>query len=138
MTTTEDDRLQRAREYARAAREEFARAEEAKGREAVIGLQNACGKGWLAVLETAQAHFLSRGVPEAELPSSDRGWRFLVGKHMDPSARKEFNDMRQIFHVDGYYGGIVDFDDMPRHLEELDEFIETVAGWRGGRKPDVS
>ena len=129
MTTTADNRLQRAREYARAAREEFARAEEAKGREAVIGLQNACGKGWLSALEAAHAYFLSRGIPETELPATDRGWRFFVGKHMEPGMRKEFNDMRQTFHVDGYYGGIVDFDLMPRHLDELDEFIETVAGW---------
>ena len=129
MTTTADNRLQRAREYAIAAREEFARAEEAKGREAVIGLQNACGKGWLAVLETAHAYFLSCGVPEAELPATDRGWRFLVGRYMEQDMKREFNDMRLTFHVDGYYGGIVDFDDMPRHLDELDEFIETVAGW---------
>ena len=129
MTTTANNRLQRAREYATAAREEFARAEEAKGREAVIGLQNACGKGWLAVLETAQAHFLSRGVPEAELPRTDRGWRFLVGRHLEPGMKREFQYMRQTFHVDGYYGGVVDFDLMPMHLDELDEFIETVAGW---------
>ena len=128
MTTTVDDRLQRARELARAAREEFARAEDARGRDAVIGLQNACGKGWLAALEAAHAYFLSRGTPEEQLPGTDRGWRFFVGKHMEPGMRKEFNDMRQTFHVDGYYGGIVDFDLMPLHLEELDEFIETVAG----------
>ena len=129
MTTTADNRLQRAREYARAAREEFFRAEDARGREAVIGLQNACGKGWLAVLEAGHAYFLSRGVPENELPATDRGWRFLVGRHMDPGMKREFNNMRQTFHVDGYYGGDVDFDDMPRHLDELDEFVETVAGW---------
>jgi hypothetical protein len=127
MTTTADDRLNRARELARAAREEFARAEDARGREAVIGLQNACGKGWLAALEAAHAYFLSLGIPEAELPGTDRGWRFFVGRHMEQSMKKEFNDMRLTFHVDGYYGGIVDFDDMPRHLDELDEFIETVS-----------
>lgn len=129
MTTTVDNRLQRAREYARAAREEFARAEEAKGREAVIGLQNACGKGWLSALEAAHAYFLSHGIPEAELPATDRGWRFFVGKNMERGMRKEFQYMRQTFHVDGYYGGVVDFDPMPMHLDELDEFIETVAGW---------
>ena len=128
MTTTVDDRLERARELARVAREEFARAEDARGRDAVIGLQNACGKGWLAALEVAHAYFLSRGIPEEQLPGTDRGWRFFVGKHMESDMRKEFNDMRQTFHVDGYYGGIVDFDLMPLHLEELDEFIETVAG----------
>ena len=129
MTTTADNRLQCAREYAIAAREEFARAEEAKGREAVIGLQNACGKGRLSALEAAHAYFLSRGIPEAELPASDRGWRFFVGRHMEPGMKREFNNMRQTFHVDGYYGGSVDFDLMPLYLKELDEFIETVAGW---------
>ena len=129
MTTTADNRLQHAREYARAAREEFARAEEAKGREAVIGLQNACGKGWLSALEAAHAYFLFLGIPESELPATDRGWRFFVGRHMGPGMKREFNNMRQTFHADGYYGGSVDFDLMPLYLEELDEFIETVAGW---------
>ena len=131
MTTTADNRLQRAREYARVAREEFARAEEAKGREVLIGLQNACGKGWLSVLEAAHAYFLSQGIPEAELPATDRGWRFFVGRHTEPGMKREFNNMRQTFHVDGYYGGSTDFDLMPLHLEELDDFIETVAGWPG-------
>ena len=125
MTTTANDRLTRAREYAQAARDEFARAEEAKGREAVIGLQNACGKGWLSVLEAAQAYLLLRGIPEAELPATDRGWRFFVGRHMEPGMRREFNYMRQTFQH--YYGGVEDFDLMPMYLSELDEFIETVA-----------
>ena len=126
MTTTADDRLNRARELAQAARDEFALAEESRGRNAIIGLQNACGKGWLAVLEAAQAYCLLHGIPETELPGTDRGWRFFVGRHMEPGMRKEFNNMRQTFHVEGYYGGIVDFDLMPLYLEELDEFIETV------------
>lgn len=128
MTTTANDRLTRAREYARAAREEFARAEGSRGREAVIGLQNASGKGWLSVLEAAQSYFLLRGIPESQLPATDRGWRFFVGKHMEPGMRRQYDSMRLTFHVDGYYGGIVDFEQMPMHLEELDEFIETVAG----------
>ena len=127
MTTTADNRLTRAREYAQAARDEFARAEEAKGPEAVIGLQNACGKGWLSVLEAAHAHYLSLGIPEAELPGTDRGWRFFVGRHMEPGMRRRYESMRLTFHVDGYYGGIVGFDMMPMHLDELDEFIEMIA-----------
>ena len=129
MTTTADDRITRAREYARAARDEFARAENARGREAVIGLQNACGKSWLSALEAAHAYFLAHDVPEDELPRTDRGWRFLVVRYLEPEMRREFQYMRQTFHVDGYYDGIVDFDLMPMHLDELDEFIQTVAGW---------
>ena len=42
--------------------------------------------------------------------------------------RNEYANMRQTFHAEGCYGGAVDFDFMPMHLDELDEFIETVAG----------
>jgi hypothetical protein len=122
-----DDRLNRARELAQAARDEFARAQEAKGREAAIGLQNSCGKGWLAALEATQAYFLMHGVPETELPKTDRGWRYFVANRMERDMSREFIYMRQTFHVDGYYGGIVDFDHMPLYLDELEEFIETFA-----------
>ena len=50
MVAQIDDRLDLARELLQVARDEFAKAEEAKGRAAIIGLRNACGKGWLAVL----------------------------------------------------------------------------------------
>ena len=96
------------------------------------GYKTLAARAGCPALEAAHAYFLSRGIPEAELPATDRGWRFLVGRHMESGMRKEFNNMRQTFHVDGYYGGIVDFDLMPMHLDELDEFIETVAG-----RPDV-
>ena len=45
MTTAIEDRLHLARELVQVARDEFTKAEEAKGRAAVIGLRNACGKG---------------------------------------------------------------------------------------------
>ena len=126
---TSDNRLVRAREYARAARAEFARAEDARGREVVVGLQNAYGKGWLAASEAAHAYFLSRGIPEGELPATGRDLSFFVSKHMELGMKKEFNNMRATFDVDGYCEGVGDFDLMPRHLDELDDFIETVAGW---------
>ena len=126
MVESKDDRLIHARELLQAAREEFARAEDARGGAAVIGLRNSCGKGWLAALEAANAYFLVRGVPEAELPDNDRGRKYLVGRHMDREMRRAYIDMRQTFHIDGYYEGIVEFEDMPRHLDELEEFIEAI------------
>ena len=48
-------RMSLARELLQAARDEFAQAEEAKGRLVLIGLRNACGKGWLATLEATTA-----------------------------------------------------------------------------------
>lgn len=121
-----DARMNRARELLQAAREEFARAEEAKGGAAVIGLRNSCGKGWLAALEAANCYFLMRGIPETELPENDRGRRYFVGQYMNRDLRRAYIDMRQTFHIEGYYEGIVEFEDMPRHFDELEEFIQGI------------
>ena len=121
------NRIQLARELLQTAREEFARAEGAKGGTAVIGLRNSCGKGWLATLEALNAYFLNQGVSEGELPDNDRGRRYLAARYMDRDLRRVYIDMRQTFHTDGYYEGIVEFDDMPRYLGELEEFIEAMG-----------
>ena len=124
------NRLERAREFLHAAREEFARAEEARGGAAVIGLRNSCGKGWLAILEAINAHFIKQGVPESELPGNDRGRKYFAGRYMDRNMTKDYIYLRQTFHLDGYYDGIVEFDDMPRYLDELEEFIDNIAASR--------
>ena len=126
MVTAIEDRLRLARELVQVARDEFARAEDAKGGAAVIGLRNSCGKGWLAALEATNAYFMARGVPEGELPENDRGRYYFVGRHMDRDMRKEYIVMRQTFHINGYYEGIVEFDDMPRNFVELEEFIQSI------------
>lgn len=124
------NRLERARELLHAAREEFARAEEARGGAAVIGLRNSCGKGWLAILEAINAHFIKQGVPESELPGNDRGRKYFAGRYMDRNMTKDYIYLRQTFHLDGYYDGIVEFEDMPGYLNELEEFIDSIAASR--------
>lgn len=119
-------RLNLARELLQAARDEFARAEEARGGAAVIGLRNSCGKGWLATVEAINAHFLNQGVAESELPDKERGRRFFVSRYMSREMRRNYNDLWKTFHVDGYYEGIVEFDEMPERFEELEEFIEAI------------
>ena len=119
-------RLNLARELLQAARDEFARAEEAKGSAAVIGLRNSCGKGWLATVEAINAHFLNQGVAESELPDKERGRRFFVGRYMNREMRRNYNDLWKTFHVDGYYEGIVEFEEMPERFVELEEFIESI------------
>ena len=130
MATPADNRIGRARELLQAAREEFARAEEAKGGAAVIGLRNSCGKGWLAALEASYAFLLMQGVSEDALPQKERGRRYFVRTYMDRDMRRAYVDMLQTFHMDGYYDGIVEFDDMPRYLDELEEFIDNIAASR--------
>lgn len=127
-----EERLGLSRELLQAARDEFARAKDAKGGAAVIGLRNACGKGWLAALEAVNSYFLKQGVPESELPGNDRGRKYFAGRYMRREMTRDYVYIRQTFHIDGYYEGIVEFDDMPRYLDELEEFIESVEASGGG------
>ena len=126
MLDANGDRMSLARDLLQAARDEFARAEEARGGAAVIGLRNSCGKGWLAALEAINAHFLNQGVPESELPDKERGRRFFVRRYMNREMRRSYNDLWKTFHVDGYYEGIVEFDEMPDRFAELEEFIDSI------------
>ena len=126
MVETIDNRISLAWELLQVARDEFARAEEAKGRAAVIGLRNACGKGWLAALEATKACFIMQGIAESELPENDRGRYYFAGLYMSRGMVKDYIYIRQTFHINGYYDGIVEFDDMPRHFSELEEYINTI------------
>ena len=126
MVESIGNRLELARELLQVAREEFARAEEAKGGAAVIGLRNACGKGWLAALEATNWYFMMRGVGESELPQNDRGRKYFAGQYMDRSMRRAYLEMRETFHIDGYYDASLEFDDMPRYFSELEEYIDAI------------
>ena len=119
-------RLNLARELLQAARDEFGRAEEAKGGAAVIGLRNSCGKGWLATVEAINAHFLNQGVAVSELPDKERGRRFFVNRYTDREMGKSYSSLWKTFRVDGYYEGIVEFDEMPDRFDELEEFIGSI------------
>ena len=56
---------------------------------------------------------------------------------MDREMRRAYNDMRQTLHIDGYYEGIVDFDDMPGYFGELEEFIEQIETIESEEPPRV-
>lgn len=126
MSALTDARLDRARQLLQAGRDELARAEESKGQAAAIGLQNSCGKGWLAVLEAIYAYLLSRGIEESELPNNERGRQYFVQNYLNRDLRKSYKSFRTTFHTDGYYEAIVSFDDMPENFDELAEFIATI------------
>jgi hypothetical protein len=113
-----------ARELLGAARREFQIAQQERGGAAVIGLRNACGKGWLAALEASYAFFARQGIPEDQLPDTERGRRYFARRYMDRDMRRAYESLRTTFHIDGYYEGIVEFEDMPDCLDELGEFID--------------
>ena len=101
-------------------------ATQAQGGAAVTGLRNSCGKGWLAVLEAVNAYFVGQGIADSELPDTHRGRRYFAAKYMSREMRRAFDSLRQTFHIDGYYDGIVEFEDMPGYFEDLAEFIDWV------------
>ena len=135
MVESIDSRLSLARELLQVARDEFARAEEAKGRSVLIGLRNACGKGWLAALEATNHYFLMQGIPEEQLPDNDRGRKYFVGRYMNREMRVSFLEMRETFHIDGYYEGTIGFDEMSRYLDELEEYINSIADFAATAPP---
>ena len=131
MAELTEDRIDNARELLQAGRAEFADAQQARGGAAVVGLRNSCGKGWLATLAAINALFLKQGVAEEELPDTDRGRRYFARRCLDRDLRRAYDGFRNTFHIDGYYEGIVEFDDMPDYFEELVEFINEVAEFPG-------
>ena len=131
MVEVNGKRLNLARELLQAARDEFTHAEEAQGSAAVVGLRNSCGKGWLATVEAINAHFLNQGVAEPELPDKERGRRFFVSRYMSREMRRGYDSLWKTFHVDGYYEGIVEFDEMPDRFDELEEFINAIESSGG-------
>ena len=126
MASVIEDRIQIARKLLEVARSEYQKAQQEKGGTAVIALRHSCGKGWLAALDAANAFFIKQGAAEDSLPHSDRGRRYFARLYMEPALSRTFVYLRQTFHVDGYYEGIVEFEDMPDYFDELEEFIDLV------------
>jgi hypothetical protein len=121
-----EEHIQRARQLLAAAEAEYQKAQQQRGGAAVTSLRNSCGKGWLASLEAAKAFFLKQGGPQDELPDTDRGRRYFVRRYMSREMRRAYAELWKTFHIDGYYEGIVEFEDMPEYFEELREFIDSV------------
>ncbi len=130
-----ETRIRHARELLASARTEFENAQRERGGAAVTGLRNSCGKGWLAALEAANAFFVMQGVADGDLPHTDRGRRYFSASYMSRDMRRAFVELRQTFHIDGYYEGIVDFDDMPGYLAELEEFIDQIEAIESDKSP---
>ena len=130
-----DTRIIQARDLLASARTEFENAQQERGGAAVTGLRNSCGKGWLAALEAANAFFVKQGVADGDLPSTDLGRRYFAASYMSRNMRRAFVELRQTFHIDGYYEGIVEFDDMPGYLAELEEFIGQIEAIEGDKSP---
>ncbi len=51
-----------------------------------------------------------------------------MGQYMDRSMRRDSLEMREPFHIDGYYDASLDFDEMPRQLNGLEAYIDQIEG----------
>ena len=123
--TAWERKLEEAHNFLDAALSEF---EEARASGDGKKAQDACAKVWLAVVRAAEALFLKRGLTEGELPKTYRGQRFLVAKFGDRRMRRLFHLLRDIFHIDGYYDGLVDWERLPEQIEDVREFLRLVEG----------
>lgn len=115
--------LDEAKKLHRKAAAEFVRAKE-KG-DGVI-LRDACGKGWLSTVEAANALLVKRGVKEEELPRTDRGRRFMINKYAEGELRLYYFSLRDNLHIEGYYDGSLNFDEVDRQLEDLNLYIKKI------------
>ena len=121
--------LEEAKKLYQKAVEEFERAKkESDG----IALRDACGKGWLSVVEATYALFVKKGVKEEELPTGgDRGRRYMVHKWGGKEFEVSYHFLRNALHMEGYYDGTVEFEEAEGYLEYLDSYIHKVEELKG-------
>ena len=140
--STENHHLKEAKKLYQKALEEF---EKAKGKSVRfahrrlrltdgIVLRDACGKGWLSAIEATYAFLVKRGVKEEELPKTDRGRRYMVNKYFERELKPYYFFLRDEFHIEGYYEGALDFNDVQIRLDDLNFYIQKIEELEGVSK----
>ncbi len=122
------EHLEEAKKLYRKALEEFERAEEKKDG---VTLGDACGKGCLSTIEAANALLIKRGVKDDELPSAERGRRYMIFRHGGRELRLLYLSLRDILYIQGYLDGTVNFDEMREYLDDLKLYIRRVEELSG-------
>lgn len=73
------------------------------------------------------ALLLKKGFREEDLPESERGRRYLVHKYGGKELELYYLSLRDAFHIQGYYDGMIEFEEMEGYLEYLDSYIKKVG-----------
>jgi len=115
--------LRKAKELYQKAVEELERAREK--RDGVL-LQDSCAKGWLSALEGLNVLLLKKGVKEEELPKTDRGRRYMVYRHAEKELEHLYFYLRDVLHIEGYYEGALDPEEVERHLKNLAAYLQKI------------
>jgi hypothetical protein len=89
-------------------------------------LRNICSKAWLSAVEATNAFFLKKGIKEEELPKIDRGRRYMVFKYADRETRLLYFSLRDSFHIEGYYEGTLNYDEIEKYLDDLNLYIQNI------------
>jgi uncharacterized protein (UPF0332 family) len=125
-----DGHLEEAKKLYQKALEEFERAREKN--DGVV-LRDACGKGWLATIEAANALLAQKGIKDEELPRAERGRRYMIFKHGEKELRLLYLSLRDSLHIQGYYDGTLNFDEMEEYLNDLNLYIQKVEKLRASQ-----
>lgn len=99
--------------------ESIEKNDEIKGRDA-------CSKAWLATIVATKAFFIKKGVKRKNLPKTYRGIRYFLGRFADMEFRKDFDSLRSRLHIDAYYDGLIDFEELPLYFEIVNDYLETI------------
>ena len=100
----------------------------ARKRKDGILARDACGKGWLAIIEATKALLISKGVKEDKLPETHRGLRYFVRKYGDKELRRIYYAVYVDLHIDGYYDGLIDYAIIAERFEDVKQYIDRVMG----------
>ena len=82
-----------------------------------------CAKAWLAVDLTTKGLFKKYN---EKIPQNYRGKLYFLKKYGTREMRKTFRSLRDIFHIDGYYEQIIDYDNIEEAFEDLEDYIKTI------------
>ena len=118
-----EEHLQEAKKLRQKAGEEF---EKARDKNDSTVLRDACAKGWLSAIEATNALFLKKGVKEEELPQTDRGRRYMVYKYAEEELEFLYKLLRSDLHIEGYYDGVLSFEEVEKDLDRLDRYIQRI------------
>jgi len=115
--------IEQAKDFLRLAEAEF---EQAKRKNDMKLLQDACAKGWFATVEATYALLVNKGIKEKELPKTDRGRGYMITRYGDRELRWCYFNLRDRLHIDGYYDCILTFDDFKLQLDDLRFYMKRI------------
>jgi len=115
--------IKKAEEYYKIALRDIKRSKKRKDEKLAV---NGCGKAYLALDLATKGLFQKKGVAPARMPKSFRGLRYFLQRYGTRAIRKDFDHVRDVLHINGYYEQIVEYETIMEAMEDLGDYIKTV------------